>query len=212
MCSCTAWNALQASALPNRPITTFLPLAIVLGVSMFKEALEDIQRFQADQGGQQAGAFLCSTAAPASAWVRKQWRDIVVRHPQDTGCPTCKAMTACKAWTCCPCKMCILHGWRMQRHDAPTRARVPDIACPCCVGLSVLLSPCAALLPVLPLQKWCSAHDPQALPSSIQLRHMLHPYMQVGEIIKVEKDHLLPSRPACWCPPPIMMALLTWRP
>ena len=61
----------------NRPITTFLPLAIVLGVSMFKEALEDIQRFQADREVNRRGVLVYS--APSTAWVRKQWRDIVVR-------------------------------------------------------------------------------------------------------------------------------------
>ena len=60
-----------------RPITTFLPLAIVLGVSMFKEALEDIQRFQADREVNRRGVLAYS--APGNAWVRKQWRDIVVR-------------------------------------------------------------------------------------------------------------------------------------
>ena len=67
----------QASALPCRPITTFLPLAIVLGVSMFKEALEDIQRFQADREVNKRGVLVFNPVT--NAWVRKQWRDIVVR-------------------------------------------------------------------------------------------------------------------------------------
>ena len=78
VCSCSPVS-LQL-CLPNRPITTFLPLAIVLGVSMFKEALEDIQRFQADREVNRRGVLVYS--APASAWVRKQWRDIVVRLPR----------------------------------------------------------------------------------------------------------------------------------
>lgn len=60
----------------RRPITTFLPLAIVLGVSMFKEALEDIQRFQADREVNRRGVLVYN--ALSSAWVRKQWRDILV--------------------------------------------------------------------------------------------------------------------------------------
>ena len=76
----TAWNAVQASALPCRPITTFLPLAIVLGVSMFKEALEDIQRFQADREVNKRGVLVFNPVT--NAWVRKQWRDVVVHHLQ----------------------------------------------------------------------------------------------------------------------------------
>ena len=70
-------EAFQTSDLPCRPITTFLPLAIVLGVSMFKEALEDIQRFQADREVNRRGVLLFNPIT--NAWVRKQWRDIVVQ-------------------------------------------------------------------------------------------------------------------------------------
>ena len=82
-----------------RPITTFLPLAIVLGVSMFKEALEDIQRFQADREVNKRGVLVFNPAA--TIWVRKQWRDIVV-HPQNmlaaqNNAPPCIAWTASSA-------------------------------------------------------------------------------------------------------------------
>lgn len=43
---------------------------------MFKEALEDIQRFQADREVNKRGVLIYN--AHSSAWVRKQWRDIVV--------------------------------------------------------------------------------------------------------------------------------------
>ena len=46
---------------------------------MFKEALEDIQRFQADREVNRRGVLVYS--APSNAWVRKQWRDILVRPP-----------------------------------------------------------------------------------------------------------------------------------
>ena len=62
-----------------RPITTFLPLAIVLGVSMFKEALEDFQRFQADREVNRRGVLVYN--ALSNTWVRKQWRDVVVSPP-----------------------------------------------------------------------------------------------------------------------------------
>ena len=89
--------------LTNRPITTFLPLAIVLGVSMFKEALEDIQRFQADREVNRRGVLVYSD--PSNAWVRKQWRDIIVRA-QTLPCNSmhalcvaqmCTSLTECQA-------------------------------------------------------------------------------------------------------------------
>ena len=72
-----------------RPITTFLPLAIVLGVSMFKEALEDFQRFQADREVNRRGVLVYN--ALSSTWVRKQWRDVVV-SPPTTCCRTLRPL------------------------------------------------------------------------------------------------------------------------
>ncbi|BDA43575.1 Phospholipid-transporting ATPase 10 [Coccomyxa sp. Obi] len=59
-----------------RPITTFLPLALVLGVSMAKEALEDFHRFQADREVNKRGVVVFNPIS--NTWERKQWRDIVV--------------------------------------------------------------------------------------------------------------------------------------
>lgn len=67
---------LNAAALQLRPITTFLPLALVLGVSMAKEALEDFRRFQADREVNKRGVLVFNPIT--NAWERKQWRDILV--------------------------------------------------------------------------------------------------------------------------------------
>ncbi len=57
-----------------RPITTFLPLAIVLSVSIFKEALEDIRRYQADS---EVNRRACSVFSPAAgSWQKRRWRDV----------------------------------------------------------------------------------------------------------------------------------------
>ena len=68
----------------GRPITTFLPLAIVLGVSIFKEALEDMRRYQADC---EVNARACLVLDPAAgAWQKRRWRDV-------------KARPRCPRWT-----------------------------------------------------------------------------------------------------------------
>ena len=62
-----------------RPITTFLPLAIVLGVSIFKEAMEDMRRYQADR---EVNARACLVLDPAAgAWQTRRWRDVKARLP-----------------------------------------------------------------------------------------------------------------------------------
>lgn len=68
---------LTALTLTSRPITTFLPLALVLGVSMAKEALEDFHRFQADREVNKRGILVFNPIT--NAWERRQWRDILVR-------------------------------------------------------------------------------------------------------------------------------------
>ena len=67
----------HTSALRCRPITTFLPLAIVLGVSIFKEAMEDMRRYQADR---EVNARACLVLDPAAgAWQKRRWRDVQAR-------------------------------------------------------------------------------------------------------------------------------------
>lgn len=67
-----------------RPITTFLPLAIVLGVSIFKEAMEDMRRYQADC---EVNARACLVLDPAAgAWQTRRWRDVKAR-------PACSCLT-----------------------------------------------------------------------------------------------------------------------
>ncbi|KAK9845741.1 hypothetical protein WJX81_001079 [Elliptochloris bilobata] len=61
---------------PIRPITTFLPLAIVLGVSIFKEAMEDVRRYQADCEVNRRACLVFSPAA--GAWQKRRWRDVRV--------------------------------------------------------------------------------------------------------------------------------------
>jgi len=60
---------------------------------MFKEALEDIQRFQADREVNKRGVLIYN--AHSSAWVRKQWRDILV-SPRSHTLP-------CACLRCCLC-------------------------------------------------------------------------------------------------------------
>ena len=122
----TAWKAFQASALPCRPITTFLPLAIVLGVSMFKEALEDIQRFQADREVNKRGVLVFNPVT--NAWVRKQWRDIVVHHLQHL-LAAYQNSPPCDAWN-------AREGFMMQRVSLHTMSR-------CSVGNLTCLTGCA---------------------------------------------------------------------
>ena len=66
-----------ARARARRPITTFLPLGIVLGVSIIKEALEDVRRHQADCA---VNRRPCQVFSPAArAWQKRRWRDVKVR-------------------------------------------------------------------------------------------------------------------------------------
>ncbi|KAK9829125.1 hypothetical protein WJX72_004020 [[Myrmecia] bisecta] len=86
----TAVAALSTTSLsPVAPVTTFTPLVLVLGVSMGKEALEDLRRYQADV---EVNKRAMEVYDPASkAFVTRQWRDIkvgeVVRIKKDTFFP-----------------------------------------------------------------------------------------------------------------------------
>ncbi len=57
-------------------MTTFLPLIIVLGISMVKEAVEDFGRYRADKN---LNTRMVSVYNPASSsFEQKQWRHIQV--------------------------------------------------------------------------------------------------------------------------------------
>ena len=97
-----------------RPITTFLPLAIVLGVSMFKEALEDFQRFQADREVNRRGVLVYS--ALSNTWVRKQWRDIVVSPPT-----TCCGILLLHTYLCLGRQLEAKCAWPVKRSIGSVR-------------------------------------------------------------------------------------------
>jgi hypothetical protein len=59
-----------------RPLTTFSPLLLVLGVSMAKEALEDFKRRQADRVVNRRTVAVLNPAT--RAFELKRWRDIQV--------------------------------------------------------------------------------------------------------------------------------------
>ncbi len=62
--------------LSSRPLTTFSPLLLVLGVSMAKEALEDFKRRQADRVVNRRTVGVLN---PATRFFEsKRWRDIQV--------------------------------------------------------------------------------------------------------------------------------------
>ena len=70
---------LTARYLCGRPVTTFLPLAIVLGVSMAKEAVEDFRRYRSDCEVNNRPAEVYDVHA--GAWVTRRWRDVKVPPP-----------------------------------------------------------------------------------------------------------------------------------
>lgn len=58
------------------PVTTFLPLIIVLGISMVKEAIEDFGRYRADKS---LNKRLVSAYNPVSqSFEQKQWQQVQV--------------------------------------------------------------------------------------------------------------------------------------
>jgi len=83
-----------ARARARRPITTFLPLGIVLGVSIIKEALEDVRRHQADRA---VNRRPCQVFSPAArAWQTRRWRDVKARpgHAPPPCLPRRRPLTA----------------------------------------------------------------------------------------------------------------------
>ncbi|KAK9787844.1 hypothetical protein WJX73_000953 [Symbiochloris irregularis] len=61
---------------PVSPVTTFLPLIIVLGISMVKEAIEDFARYRADKDLNNRGVSVFDHASNSFKDVR--WRDVQV--------------------------------------------------------------------------------------------------------------------------------------
>ncbi len=64
------------SILPPRPWTTWLPLAIVLGVSIIKEAVEDYRRAQADHEVNNRPVNVLNHET--KAFEEKRWKDVKV--------------------------------------------------------------------------------------------------------------------------------------
>lgn len=59
------------------PVTTFLPLILVLGISMVKEAVEDFNRYRADKALNTRMVSVFSSAT--QSFVEKQWQQVQVR-------------------------------------------------------------------------------------------------------------------------------------
>ena len=59
-----------------RPATTFAPLVFVLGVSMIKEAAEDIKRYRADREINARLVLVFNTTTKAVE--ERPWRDVKV--------------------------------------------------------------------------------------------------------------------------------------
>ncbi|KAK9864093.1 hypothetical protein WJX84_000818 [Apatococcus fuscideae] len=69
--------ALSTTSLsPVRPVTEFLPLAIVLGISMLKELIEDVKRYRADREVNSRSVECFDNAT--KNYVAKAWRHVKV--------------------------------------------------------------------------------------------------------------------------------------
>lgn len=63
----------------HRPWTTWLPLGIVLGVSLLKEGIEDYKRYKADKEVNNRELQVLNPAT--GIFETKRWMDVKVRGP-----------------------------------------------------------------------------------------------------------------------------------
>ena len=107
--------------LPSRPWTTWLPLGIVLGVSLIKEAIEDYKRYKADREVNNREVLVLNTAT--QAFEPKRWQDIhageIVEVTRDTYFPAdLLFLTAENEEGVCYIETMNLDGWVPCMHGA----------------------------------------------------------------------------------------------
>ena len=132
--------------LPSRPWTTWLPLGIVLGVSLIKEAIEDYKRYKADREVNNREVLVLNTAT--QAFEPKRWQDIhageIVEVTRDTYFPAdLLFLTAENEEGVCYIETMNLDGWVPCMAHGSSMGGGPEFsgeASACCMGLPGTLS------------------------------------------------------------------------